>query len=53
MKRYIASIAAFALTLAVFWVGGVEFERGANQAFVLYVAIVVAALAYMVLGLQE
>lgn len=39
MKRNICSIAAFALVLFLFWVGGLDFERGEKQACAMVIAL--------------
>ena len=43
MKSYIVAIVAFMTVMGVFWVGGMEFERGINQAWALYGALLLSA----------
>ena len=53
MKRYLATLAAFAVSIGIFWVGGMEFERGFGLAFALVVSIVVAMSVHVYPGWKD
>jgi len=50
MKRFVLPVLTFSTILAVFWVGGLDFERGPNQAMALLLAI---ALSGLTIGLED
>ena len=48
MKRNICSIAAFAFVCFLFWVGGLDFERGAMQSCAMVIALYIGGIVFFV-----
>lgn len=53
MKRTAFSVLMAAFVILIFWVGGMEFERGSNQALCLIFAFVAAGFAYAFPGWDD
>lgn len=43
--RILIGVISFLLILGIAWVGGLDFERGADQAFALIIALIIAVYA--------
>lgn len=46
MKRIICSLAAFTLVCFLFWVGGLDFERGEKQAWAMVLALYLGGVVF-------
>ena len=46
MKRNLYSLAAFTVVCFLFWVGGLEFERGEKQAWAMVIALYIGSVVF-------
>lgn len=53
MKKYIMALIAFSVMIFLFWVSGMEFQRGIGQSFALFLSIYVAGSAFAIGFLAE
>jgi len=47
MRHYLIAILFYVITIALYWIGGGEFERGFGLAFTLYLGLGFSTLGYI------